>query len=1684
MSGKSYTLKEMKTIVDYLVDHKAYGEIKGRKMWMNFSNSQLTNRSWQSLKETFLKRILPDIHNPYYKLSMDQVRSFRKGIDVRENDNNKLEVHTINEDSGSNAENQKDNEQPSTSKYNDEDKTSGEDVKPSQIPSRNRASVDTVVLDNCYDTVEDVLRDLESPSDTNARDVSPKTQSKSIRDLITYSEPLTPMLQEVLHDFATDEETDSEEPKMHIVENEPEAEVQKHISPRKVPEANDVNDNTNENEENVTGYAQDVDEAENFVEPKVKSLRLRKRQGVYVPVNDVKPTQNASGDESARSKNNKADSKLPLVEVSEPSIILSSGINDKTVDTLVKSHVQSSQNCSSSTTDTVLPNNQEALNDKKLPETKNTSNEISDDANKMLGKRATSNDILTNANLLKANDSKTTQKQISASDTDVNSIKTAGTNAKHDESAKNQINEQQVTKETFETNTANETRLPPNKLLTTDDKILNTSTQPSQVNPCLQSMSLFADQFNNYLESESSGSDVNPEDKPKQPLEITKTINNNKVDEVVILKSHSDTDSDRTKRKIKKNTTNSKVFSKAKRDKALANVFGFSSGAVSSKRKKKLSSFRRISAAHHCNGKNFSSESSEWTSESDSDYVSPPRDRRNSRTARKYLKPKSARIHSLEEEGGLFVMYGKKIYPLVKDGKTIKNYAIYSPDSDPDEEENYWKMKYVEERKRVEELKKFITKSQRDIERAPSPLPTNSSRNRATSPIRRSPPEIVISSDNDKEVVPKETVEKKEPVAESKNKTLKITFAKNNQEVHLEGHWSQLHPVLADVVEIFHKDTDAPKEPTVKSSVPNPPVELVREKSPLVLTPIDEDIREKVNKLETEIFKEIEQRDQQEHADTKEQTENNVTKRKRPNKLSTNSSDASNSPKVSPSSSRVSKRAKIPKKTEEIIPTIDREMTDKEADSKEIMNNNIGDEIEKGIKTPLPDQKSSKTSVASIKKQTPKKETRTKETPNLSVATKDNRKRPRRSKPLDAVNAMKKSITADDESEIRYMLPPTKKASGKASISIGKANKSTKHYSIRIPSTLSPPHLSQNSDSTQGYLDSDVSPTKLWSRKKRRLSLSTVLCKNKNKHMRMKRNSYPIITNEASSDSNNSYHIVIKPTNADCSLKSDEYRSESYQILMPHKRDMFEHLEKIEEDPSSIIDCNINQNSNADIIKEKICMNIINDVTPPLAIVNTDVVNSSNISLPLSPEISIVENLTVGKDLINSVNNQHTLNENYVNETTEVIVHNKYLISHIDVSMPLVPQESDIHKKLQGTFKSDFTHNETKNSVESESFLNKINTVNMEEGTSLSVSLDTRLKELLLDSAKKMSIAEENTVEVYPGEVIKKPRSRRCSTPRKKKEIKKTKLAIVDPVIEEECMEYCSYGGRKSCPPTLEVTVDNAINEDITFDKEFIAKDKLKGRKKKDVIKVKITRPKAKIQKDEKNRNKVKNASRASIPINCQINDNESGISIHDTSDGIDLIHNHSDTCLQANECIGDSVEFLEMTAKSIISINSNSTTSCDCKTQQQFDFHDCVDISLFCNNAQDGTNIRAANELVNTEATSDTVFHSPSDISLTSLITEDLSDENPPRPQSTKWYLLGDDETHTNADHNLNASNFGANLKQLFPLTCSVPNLSTITEMSKENEDNSRKTTLEGSIFDSNMNTLDSHGAFDMNLV
>ncbi|XP_026763066.1 biorientation of chromosomes in cell division protein 1-like 1 isoform X3 [Galleria mellonella] len=1641
MSGRSYTMKEMRSIVEYLVTHRAYGEVRGKKMWMDFASTSQTTRTWQSLKETFLKRILPDIHNPYYKLTKEQIQSFRQGYDIEKREKSKLEVCPVDEVSTSKVESSN-KAQPSTSNDNDGEKASGEEPLPSKIPQHNRASTETIVLDP-----EEVQKELESPRPDKRREsLDENVFNKTLRDFITYAEPLTPILHEVLHDFATDESDESSsEPVLKIDENvisENEKELSKNQSENKSKhncvDNNIVESNIDKESETVSSSIVVVNDAENAVDS----------------------TQNKEADQNNHAENNLT---------SEGSIKK----NDETT-----KEKTNTQNSSGSTNDTALPGNQEqfaCINLQKV-------NLVNEEPNKTIGnnklklsrKRANSHDILTNTEIKKMSKENNKHKSISEAGSGTedkqNYFKHPSTlTSKDRREPKKQSNDECITDKSKEdTNNTVQRRSPDSR---------SDEMPSSQLNPCLKSVSLFAEQFNTnkYSDSESGEEmkntnvkkDYKNETKDAQssvdpPRENNQDKGNNvnknqhtvNIDKVVILNSQSESDSESKDIRPERNQNKRKdiqFINKIQREKAIASIFGFSSGGIVRKRKRNLSC-QKPSTSHRFAPylNNISVESSEWTSESDSEYISPPRSRKYRQT-RKYLKPKSARILSLQEEGGLFVMHGKRIYPLVKDGNIIKNYLTYESDSDKEDDPSYWKKKYEEERKKTEELKVLLdvaNESEKSREVSPI-LPVHSLRPLSSSHNCPSP----RKANENKEQLPVK-VEKKEKNAEEK--TVKIKFTKNNEELQLEGHWSNIHPVLAEVVQIFNKEEkDAVKDIPVASNghvigrcngdvnhVATIPIIITPDTTAPIATaavtaaPVDEDVRDKVNKLESEIFKEIEERDKEQLEEFN--TENNVTNRKRPGRPP--KSSISNE---KPSTRNSSPRPKRTKKS-----------------NNEIENNNVNSVATvENISTPRPKRKVN----------TPKKiiegSTDIPANTDTNITNRNSRS-----------NLVKTDNDVPDDDEVRYMFPPNKQTQRKSAVYINKKQKPSRSLTDIHKLFASPNQSLKSIDSTQGYQDSDVSPSseRIIIRRKRKSSLCNVLRKNKIRVRYTRRKSYPYFADDNSSESSNQSNFIIRKRNT--SLNPEIYKSESYQLLMPQQRCNFRVLEKIEEDHTVTKELTKNNTSEPmERVENEIDgkrLKIQADIDSNDSVRgNSEAVNSSSISLPLSPELSIVEQLSVSRELLKSMQNQPSINEmQAANEKANVCAdYNKYLISELDVSMPLMGQTCNIQKNPPPEHNRFLANAPTI----SESLLDQIDYVNIKDAPSISDSLDQKLRDLLLESAKKIQepqttrdVSNKNNAATPEIDLKKKAKTKkRCSTPCKRKNTQKSKLPKIDPVVEEERMEFCSYNGRTSCPPiqivTSEHTENNANINDSNVRKESLSDNKIRKRIKKDVLKVKILRPKIKNPKKDKDLgSKPKDSSRASVQTDSGIND-ASHLFIQSLNDSIDLIHNHSDTCLQTNECI-DSVELIEA-KESIITLNSNSDDSFDKRLLVTRD-NRSLSSELFCNNAQDGTNVTCATSL-KSASNSDTVYQSPvgSELSPNSLITEDLSDDLPclplesslPNVPTNKWYLFSEDEV-TNSY--LQAPSVGANLNQIFPITCAVPDLSTITEMSKENDDNSRK--------------------------
>lgn len=409
----------------------------------------------------------------------------------------------------------------------------------------------------------------------------------------------------------------------------------------------------------------------------------------------------------------------------------------------------------------------------------------------------------------------------------------------------------------------------------------------------------------------------------------------------------------------------------------------------------------------------------------------------------------------------------------------------------------------------------------------------------------------------------------------------------------------------------------------------------------------------------------------------------------------------------------------------------------------------------------------------------------------------------------------------------------------------------------------------------------------------------------------------------ASDSSNSSYFVPFRKNQS--TLNSEVYRTDSFQLLVPHTKTV-KVLQSIEEDQISDEIRHFDSVSKNESDRSSSCNVVV------------EVGSSSNVSLPMSPELSVVENLTISREMIKSANLNETCNVD-----NENLDYNKYVMSDVDVTYPLMAGQCE----LQQSNNTKSPNSVVKDPLAIEILNKKVAQVNIED-KSISDTINKKLHDLLLESAKKITDGKEN-MEIdqvdETTEIPKKTRGKkRCSTPRKRTTSKKK--APVNPLIEEEHMESCSFrggkGGRRSCPPLV-----NIITPDDNATIEAKESDKVKGKKKKDVIKVKIQRPRSR-SKDSRG---SKGSAKHSVLTDSGINETGclSGMFLKG-DDSVDLIHNHSDTCLHANECIGDSLEFVE-NSQSIISLNNSS----DSELMKLIDDVDRLSGVLECNDAQDG---------------------------------------------------------------------------------------------------------------------------------
>lgn len=511
---------------------------------------------------------------------------------------------------------------------------------------------------------------------------------------------------------------------------------------------------------------------------------------------------------------------------------------------------------------------------------------------------------------------------------------------------------------------------------------------------------------------------------------------------------------------------------------------------------------------------------------------------------------------------------------------------------------------------------------------------------------------------------------------------------------------------------------------------------------------------------------------------------------------------------------------------------------------------------------------------------------------------------------------------------------------------------------------LSPDSVSLNSiDSTQGYQDTDGSPVNTETKRKKKIDTSSFVIKTRNSLRRSaRRKNHPYLYHDAYNDSSNTSvdASILVVSRENSSANTDAFRSESYQLLNPRAKVSTRNLEPIDETTPNNNETYFVRHFETMCGDEKSAQ-ISQNVTSPSCQMTNDVGSSSSISLPMSPELSIVENMSISKELLHSVEDYPTINElqsNELKEGTVAMTSNYNMISDVDASVPLMNQECEFE-----SCKTVVEMSIDPKGLVTESLLKSIDTFNINDQVTATDTLNSKLHALLLESAKKtteVSAPKEVSmmdVDVTNVEVQKKPRAKRkrCSTPQKRKGSKKSVTPTVDTVLEEEHVESFTRSGRKSCPPLLQISLcnENVVAEEINMANLTIANVKPKGRKKKDIIRVKIQRPKNKKGTEKIRAKSAQSASKISVCTDSGINDSASEIFLV-ANDSVDLIHNHSETCLHANECVGDSIEFVENSLKSVVtlgdSMESGNAWNSLCEKNEEHS----TSPDLFCNNAQD----------------------------------------------------------------------------------------------------------------------------------
>lgn len=455
-------------------------------------------------------------------------------------------------------------------KDKNENADAGEELKQSE--SDLRASTETLVLDN----VEE-------------KDQSPK---KSLRELITYSEPLTPMAQAVIDDFASDGEGSNDEPRMQIVELS-ETEANNEV------EVKDTNDKAVENATSKEPEKQNKPTEELPDTTANKSSSPKKSKTQESQLNNKEPAK-------VDSCNGKNDNNVSIILSDTDEVPQNNKDKISKENSAIrqpKSSTEMTQN-SNSTTDTLLPDNQEGFKVNTQSISDNSKEVVNETQNKKRGKKRANSQENQSSAILKKRSHKGKQ-SISDTDTLINrniSTKSSQITIKENIPENPLVNENRKSVDMID-NTAPEK----DQEDTTAKNLENNEKKSEKIeNPCLKSVSLYEEQFSNskYTDSETSHKEENKNNEKQEKDEKKQTSNEAKTktseektanqqiiphqttvntakttasNEVLMLKSHSDSHSDSGKERTKKLPGRAM---KQHREKVLADVFGFSSGKL------------------------------------------------------------------------------------------------------------------------------------------------------------------------------------------------------------------------------------------------------------------------------------------------------------------------------------------------------------------------------------------------------------------------------------------------------------------------------------------------------------------------------------------------------------------------------------------------------------------------------------------------------------------------------------------------------------------------------------------------------------------------------------------------------------------------------------------------------------------------------------------------------------------------------------------------------------------------------------------------------------------------------------------------------------------------------------------------------------------------------------------------